>query len=351
MATGRVPRVATVTVGTNEREWLDTCLGSLLATADERFHLSVYYVDNASVDGSPQFVQQRFADVRVTRNPRNYGFARANNIGIRQALHDGADYIFLVNPDTRSPRHLVGALVDFMQAWPDYGITGPMQYRYDDSSADLVEHNEWSTLALRAGERHAFAGDWPDHPSPAGPPHGRAPRTLEHAYVQGSALFARADVLRDIGLFDEVLHTFYEEVDLCRRARWAGWRVALALDIGIQHKGGGGAGHGRYRRVHMRRNRYYYLLTDVDWPTARALQLAGRWLRNDLRGQSVGGPTTPLVGTVETMTAAGWLAFRLLQIIRRRRRFRRLVSLGGRGRQRPVSPAPVGETDTGTRGQ
>jgi len=346
MGTARVPRVATVTVGTNEREWLQTCLGSLLANAGEGFDLAVYYVDNASLDGSVQFVQQRFAAVRVTRNPRNYGFARANNIGIRRALDDGADYVFLVNPDTRSPEHLVGALVDFMETWPDYGITGPMQYRYEDSSADLVEYNEWSTLALQLGEGHAFAGDWPGHASPASPLQGRAPRTLEHAYVQGSALFARADVLRDIGLFDEVFHTYYEEVDLCRRARWAGWRVALALDIGIQHKGGGGAGNGRYRRVQMRRNRYYYLFTGIDWPFRHALRLAGRWLRHDLRGESVGGRTTPLVGTVETATAAGWLTLRLPQIIERRMRSRRLVARTMSSGRRPPLPAAVTADDT-----
>jgi GT2 family glycosyltransferase len=347
MDTSPVPRVATVTVGTNEREWLETCFGSLATNASGRFHLTGYYIDNASVDGSVQFVQQRFPDVRVIRNPRNYGFARANNIGIRRALDDGADYVLLVNPDTRSPANLVGALVDFMQAWPQYGITGPMQYRYEDSSTDLTEHNEWSRSALQAGEGHAFAGDWPDHPSPAGPSPGRAPRTLEHAYVQGSALFARADVLRDIGLLDEVFHTYYEEVDLCRRARWAGWRVALVLDIGIQHKGGGGAGHGRYRRVHMRRNRYYYLFTDVDWRIAQAARLAGRWFRHDLRGESVGGRTTPLVGTIETVAAVGWLALRLPQILRRRVGFRCLIARTASSRPPARLPVPVRSKDTG----
>jgi GT2 family glycosyltransferase len=319
----RRPRVATITVGTTESRWLETGLGSLVASDTEGLELIVHYVDNASRDGSPTFVQERFPAARLTQNPKNFGFARANNIGMATALTEGADYIFLVNPDTRTPQGLIRDLVRFMESWPDYAIIGPMQYEYDGSTS-LDEYNEWSTVALRVGERHAFAGDWPDHPSLASPLEGRAPNTLEHPYVQGSALFARADALRMIGLFDEVYHTYYEEVDLCRRARWAGYRVALALDLGIQHKGGGGAGHGRYRRVQMRRNRYYCLFTDVDWKLSATARLAAKWLRRDLRGQSVGGTTNPLIGTAETALAACWLAFRMPQIAGRRRRYRRL---------------------------
>ena len=322
----QLAKIAVITVGTNERQWLETCFASLSNSDTTGVDLEIHYIDNASGDGSADYIGERFPRVRVTRNWANLGFARANNIGIRQALDAGTDYVFLVNPDTRTPRNLVRDLVDFMEAHPHYGIVGPMQYDYSPTSEALGDYNEWSRIALLCGERHAFVADWPDHPSPAGPLKGRAPATLEHAYIQGSAIFLRADVLRTIGIFDEVFHTYYEEVDLCRRARWAGWRVALLLDLGIQHKGGGGAGHGRYRRVQMRRNRYYYLLTDVDWPLSKALRLAGRWLRKDLRGKSVGGNTNPAQGLLETCAALAWLCRRLPQIIDRRRRYRRLAA-------------------------
>ena len=121
-----------------------------------------------------------------------------------------------------------------------------------------------------------------------------------------------------------MFHTYYEEVDLCRRARWAGWRVALLLNLGIQHHGGGGAGNGRYRRIHMRRNRYYYLLTDIEWNDRAVLRLSMRWLRRDLLGHGVGGQTTALRGAVETVIAICWLLWRLPTIVERRRTHRRL---------------------------
>lgn len=325
MSRPKPPKVTTITVGTNEREWLETCFDSLLASDTAGVELAVTYVDNASADGSPDFVAERFPHVTVTRNATNLGFSRANNVGMKWALDEGTDYVLLVNPDTRTPTTLLRELVEFMAAHPHYGIVGPMQHTYDAAADGLGSYNEWSQLVLKTGERHAFSADWPNHPSHAGPPDGRAPNTLEHAYVQGSALFVRAEVLRTVGVFDEVFHTYYEEVDLCRRARWAGWRVALLLNLGIQHKGGGGAGHGRYRRVQMRRNRYYYLFTDVDWAPVNALRLAGRWLKKDLRGRSVGGHTSPVRGMLETGTAVGWLICRLPQIIERRHRHRQLA--------------------------
>ena len=309
MGSARVVRVTTITVGTNERNWLTTCLSSLLASDANGIELTVVYVDNASVDGSAELVASEFPQVQVIRNPCNYGFSRANNIGMRQALADGADYVFLVNPDTRTPTRLVHDLTGFMEKWQGYGIIGPMQYQYREDSAILDGYNEWSDLALSVGEQHAFSADWPDHPSLAGPLEGRAPNTLEHPYVQGSALFARADTLRAIGVFDEMYHTYYEEVDLCRRTRWAGWRVALTLDFGIQHEGGGGAGRGQYRRVQMRRNRYYYLLTDVDWRPINIARLALKWVRRDL------------AGTMETIVAAAWLAAHAPVILARRHQY------------------------------
>src|SRR3712207_6038749 len=102
MGLGSVPKVATITVGTNERAWLSRCLESLVASDATGLDLTVYYVDNASVDGSADMVRSQFPAVTVLENGRNLGFAAANNVGMRRALVEDADYIFLVNPDTFS---------------------------------------------------------------------------------------------------------------------------------------------------------------------------------------------------------------------------------------------------------
>ncbi|GAA0731073.1 glycosyltransferase family 2 protein [Dactylosporangium roseum] len=327
---GGPPKVATVTVGTNELKWLDRCLGSLTKSDTTGFELECHYVDNASADGSADHVAAAYPSVCITRNERNLGFTGANNVGIRKALDGGADYVFLINPDTFTPPGLVRGLVEFAERWPDYGVIGPMQYRYNPDSDELADFNDWSQTALWLGEQHAFAGDGIVHPSPAGPMTGRAPRTFEPAYVQGAAFFVRAEVFAKIGLLDPVFHTYYEETDLCRRVRWAGWRVALLLDLGVQHYGGGGTAASEYTRVNMRRNRYYYLLTDVEWSPLKTARLVSRWLVDDLRGHSVSGDTAPAIGRRETAQALVWIARRLPTIRSRRAEHRRLA--GARAR-------------------
>ena len=309
--------IAVVVVGYNHRAWLVKCFESVLRAQPDWRRLDVYFVDNASSDRSAELVRASFPMVHTIANLRNRGFAGGCNQALRLALATDAEYVFLLNPDTVCPPGLLDALAAFLDANPSYGVVGPLQYQY--STDTTVRYNEWTVAALRQGEEHVFFADWPDRPSPAGPLDGRAPGTREHAYVQGSALFTRIELLRQIGLFDERFHSYYEEVDFCRRARWAGWRVALLLDLGIFHAGGSG-GNSRYRRVHLIRNRLYYLFTDPDWDLPMALRLAARWLRSDFRGQGVAGPVRLWTGVADTVSALVLLAPLVGSIVTRRRR-------------------------------
>ncbi|GAA2848299.1 hypothetical protein GCM10010517_05550 [Streptosporangium fragile] len=319
-------RIAVITVGTNEAGWLDACYSTLLAGDFDGLRIDAVYVDNASTDGSVDLVRTRFPDVHIIARGHRGEFSDANNLGIRHALALGADYVFLLNPDTMTPPNLVRDLTAFMERHPQYGVVGPMQHRYEEP-----EPNDWSVMALEAGEAHVFVHTWPDHPSGAGPAEGRADRTLEHAYVQGAAFFVRAEVLRRVGLFDEVYGTYYEEVDLCRRVRWAGWRVALLLDLHLRHKGGGGTAHSLYRRRRMIRNKYYHLFTDPGWPRGEALRLTVTWVWLDLLRRGPAPAPTFRAGLGDLCHALGWLLRGIPTIVRVRRERAVLAARGAGG--------------------
>lgn len=311
-------RLAVVIVTTNDCRWLDECISTLLAAdrgPNPQLELDVIVVDNASTDGGAELVRGRFPDVDVVALAANLGFAGANNVGMRRALDRGAHHVFLLNPDTRTPPDLLICAVRFLDRWPEYGIIGPLQYSY----TDVREYNDWTRDALRAGEAHIFTNDLPHLPSPGSPADGRAPETLEHAYVQGAALLCRAALLRDVGLFDVTYHTYYEESDLCRRARWRGWRVALVLGLGVQHVGGGGTHGSSYRRRHMQRNKYYFLFTDPDWTVAAAARLAVQWIRNDLGGRGPAAADSRRGAWGDTAAGISWLIAQTPTILRRRR--------------------------------
>lgn len=325
-------RVATITVGTNELAWLRACFESI-AQNSSGVTLRTYFIDNGSIDGSAALVRTYYPWVRVILSNNNLGFSRANNLGIRAALDDGAEFIFLVNPDTRMPPGLVASLVAFLRNHPEHGIVGPIQHEYGSQFHTPVTYNEWSRACLISGERHVFHMDGSYSPRCL-----RSPRfplavldTLEHSYVQGAALMVRREVLDSIGFLDEIYHTYYEDVDLCRRARWAGWRVAVLMNLGIEHKGGGG-GHSSYRRMMMRRNRIFFLLTAIDWRFADVVRLLFRWLRSDFSGRSFTleqQPQPPLFAFLESARGLAWVALHSKVIFLRRRSFNKLLTHAG----------------------
>lgn len=277
--------VAAIVVGTNDGRWLDACFRSL--TSSSYPNLRLIYVDNASTDGSPDKIEADFPTVEILRNETNTGFANANNRGMSHAFAQGAAYAVLINPDTRTPEGMIGELVAFLKDNPAYGVIGPMQSVYDCTNAEDPTANDWSRHALENGEKHVFHHWLPELPSEAGGDNGRAPGTLEHAYVQGAALAIRRDAAEQAGLFDPVYHTFYEEVDLCRRVRWAGYRVALLKRVRIAHAGGSESGEppSKYRAFHMTRNRFLYLFTEPNIRPSDVVRLTLAWIKDDVTVQ------------------------------------------------------------------
>jgi GT2 family glycosyltransferase len=281
--------VALIVVGTNEKPWLSRAFSTLLSNG-YKGRLEIIYVDNASHDGSLDFVKTHFPSVHTLRSLRNLGFSGANNLGIQKALALHVKYVFLLNPDTASPKHLIQRCVEFMEAHPEFGAVGPLQSVYGEP-LEMANPplNEWSQLALQNGERHTFYMHFPGYSLQEEPPFPalKIEHVLEHAYVQGAALLLRTCILGNCPWFDPTYHTYYEEVDLCRRIRWLGYRIGLLTNLFIQHKGGGSTAEGRYRKRLMMRNKYYYILTDPTWNFCQITRLFRGWIARDLQIQSL----------------------------------------------------------------
>ena len=281
------PSVAVIVVGTNEQHWLNNCLTSVVAN-NYKGKVEIIYIDNNSCDGSLEFVSHNFSTVKIIANDENIGFSGANNKGIKLALKLNAKYIFLINPDTRTPKNLISRLVDFMDQNEDFGAVGPLQQVYGTSpDDDDLALNEWSKLALENQGKHIFSPDLLDYQilDEISPLENATFTTnaLEHPYVQGAAMFIRSIILKKLEGFDINYHTFYEEIDLCRKIKWLKYRVALLTDLYIQHQGGGSTAISNYKKNLMMRNKYYYLLTDPTWNISQICLLFRRWITNDIK--------------------------------------------------------------------
>ena len=278
--------IAVIIVGTNEAGWLQPAIQSILDN-DFRGILKIIYIDNCSNDNSIQLIKEYFPSVEIIANNSNLGFAQANNLGIDYALKEKFNYIFLVNPDTFSPKTLLNDLLNFMNKHSDFAVIGPLQCEYNKQKDGFTDQNlnNWSKQALHNGTKHAFHMDFDNYiiEEQITFKFNKVDNVIEHYYVQGAAIFIRSQALEKEKGFDVNFHTFYEEVDLCRRFRWSGLRVGLLTNAFIKHKGGGSTESSIYKRTLMMRNKYYFLFTDPSWDIKMIRMLAWKWFKNDIK--------------------------------------------------------------------
>lgn len=230
------PLVYAVTLNWNRPADTLECLESLEAQTYPNLRLMV--VDNGSNDDSVARIQDRFPQSEMVISRENRGFAGGANLAFHRALEAGADLIYLVNNDTLIEAEAVASLV--AQVQPDVGIVAPLIYYADE------RERIWSAggvlrpwiLEKRGDDRGKLdAGQWP------GP--------VEKDFVTGCGMLLSRQTLEQVGLFDERFFMYYEDMDLCLRARQAGLRILLVPAAKMWHKvarssGGSDSANERY---------------------------------------------------------------------------------------------------------
>lgn len=253
---------------------------------DSRFAI----VDNDSQDGSFEKLssaveRSSYRDrCTVLASGHNGGFGAGNNFAIRQNLHgpDPAEYFLLLNSDALPSELAIKRLYDFMLAHPDAGICGAYihgpdgephhtAFRFPSVYSELEEQAQTGPIS-KLVSRHIVA-----FPIPS--------QSIEVEWTAAVCMLIRRETLQRIGLFDETFFLYYEETDLCRRARQAGYNVYYVRDAHVSHIGSVSTGMKQLNkpmplywfeaRKHYFRKHHgsgYAALADVAW-------LAGRGVR------------------------------------------------------------------------
>ena len=144
------PLVYVIVLNYNGRRWLKNCFDALLKTKYDNYRIVL--IDNASNDGSVEIVRSEFSQIEVIVNHSNLGFSEGNNIGVRKALMEGAEYVVLLNPDTKVEPEWLKELIAVGEAESSIGILGGVQLEYEGSN-----FNSWTAAA--AGEYLAELAD------------------------------------------------------------------------------------------------------------------------------------------------------------------------------------------------
>jgi len=215
--------ISIVIVAWNAQHYLKLCLESL-AAAPPRRSMEVLVVDNASSDATVEMVESQFPWVKLIKSPENLGFSKGNNVAIRQAK---GRYIALVNPDVIVFPGCLDALADFLDENPKVGNVGPRVLNPDMSLQSSCRRfpTLWNNFCSASGlsskfkNSRFFAGEHMFYFA--------HDQTRPVDVIVGCFSFIRREAFDAIGLLDEDLFMYGDDVDWCRRARNAGWGVVF----------------------------------------------------------------------------------------------------------------------------
>jgi len=217
------PLVIVVILNTNRRDDTLECLASLAQSTYSNYEIIV--LDNHSSDGSVQAIGDAWPEVEILALSENRGYAGNNNVGIKAALGQGADWVFVLNEDTVVDPDCLAELVRVGERDEGIGIVGPMVY-----------HHSEPTVIQSAGGK--FGPYWDSiHIARDEPDLGelREPHAVD--WISGCGILVRRKVVEQVGMIDERYFYFWEETEWCLRAGKGRWQVVHAPRAKMWHKG------------------------------------------------------------------------------------------------------------------
>jgi N-acetylglucosaminyl-diphospho-decaprenol L-rhamnosyltransferase len=203
---GSSKQVSIVIVTHNSAGVIEKCLGSVPAG------IKVYFVDNDSSDGTVDLVNKSSTKA-ILINSKNIGFGRANNLALEKVK---TEYALLLNPDTILQPDSIEKLLDAADKYPESAIIAPMLYHEDGR----LQQSYKTTVFSREKNKTKYI-------EPEG--------DLCAECLSGAVMLLRLSCFKKIGFFDPEIFLFYEDDDLCLKARGAGYSLVLTPQAKITH--------------------------------------------------------------------------------------------------------------------
>ena len=247
-------KLSVIIVNYNVKYYLDQCIRSVLRAFEEmNTPAEIIVVDNHSADGSVDYLEQRYPQklfpmVRFVRSAHNLGFARANNIAIRQSR---GEYVLLLNPDTIVGEDALKASVDFMDVHEDAGALGVRMLGAQGRRA-MESRRGLPTPMVSFFKMLGFCNRWPHHRLFGKYYMGYLPwdEPSQIEVVSGAYCMLRRKALDEVGLLDEDFFMYGEDIDLSYRVLKGGYHNYY-LPVDILHYKGESTQKSSFRYVHV----------------------------------------------------------------------------------------------------
>jgi len=243
-------KVSIITVNYNGKNILKKCLESIKnKTLYENYEILV--VDNNSTDGSIKMLQKFFPEIKLIQNPKNYGFSKGNNIGIRETLKHRTDYILLLNNDTEVTENWLKSMIKISDNDKRIGIVGPKLILPNEST-------QKNCYSYKYGLTKKFAPN----------------KTQDVDCVSGACMLIKNCVIQKIGLLDEGFNPLYfEDIDYCFRVKKSGFRIVYTTKSKVYHHKGATTRKvdWSYEAYHISRIKFFLKHFPISWLVVRLL--------------------------------------------------------------------------------
>ena len=235
------PDVSVIVLGYNNRPYLEECLSSILSQKGASFE--VLYVDNASTDGSPDFVRSRFPPIKVVQNPENSGYAGGNNFGAKSAC---GEYLLIANPDTVAQAGWLAALLDFAKKEKASGREAIACSKVLQADSPGTVNSMGLFMSVLG-----FSGSLGDGEKSAG-----YTKPMRVFAPTGCSFLISHELFLSLGGFDESFFMYDEDLDLGWRAANRGVPAWMVPASAILHK---------YKRFSNRAAPYFQTARNRMW--------------------------------------------------------------------------------------
>lgn len=215
-------KILTIIVAYNGLQWYDRCLGSLQHST---IPVDIMVIDNASQDGSADWIAEHYPEINLIRSDKNLGFGQANNIGMRYALDNGYDYVFLLNQDAWLHTYdCIERLVQAAENHPEYMIVSAL-WLYG-SGERITKGSKLHMIAMECKGNDFVSDLYLGH---------ALQEIYETNYIGAAAWLLPRKTLEQIGGFDPLFFHRGEDDNYMQRVHYHGGKIGLCAKACICH--------------------------------------------------------------------------------------------------------------------
>ncbi|MBK5721754.1 glycosyltransferase family 2 protein [Dysgonomonas sp. Marseille-P4677] len=213
-------KIIVIVVTYNGMKWYKKCFDSLI---ESTIPLETIIIDNNSSDGSTQFIKESYPEFKLIENDTNLGFGKANNIGLKYAVEQDADYVFLLNQDAWVKSDTIEKLMNMMEINPQYGILSPIHL---NGSEDKLDHNfsiniEPNSCPLLYSD-YVVKGASEDKIYPT-------------SFVCAAIWMISKNCLLKVGAFDPIFPHYGEDNNYIERVKYHGLKIGIYPKVKAIH--------------------------------------------------------------------------------------------------------------------